>query len=272
MLNQLKRKGTFMLQTIRTWTGLLLVVLMGNALAQVSADHLPSAGGLAKLLGTDAATVNREVVDSGGAIASGIRAGDGARGETAKVIARLLAGGAPERAQQLQDAFMAEREGFEAYLEQNNFALNDVGVAYGAAFVLFWGYGTGQENAIGEEASFEAAKFAIYAVKTANSQLAGTSQQEKDQAYDWLMTTPVVFGALVRAFEEAGKQEEAAQLRKKMAEMFQQLFLFPPDVYTISAEGKVGIDADKLLEFKASHNGSSEVDALIDEVLGGGSP
>jgi hypothetical protein len=253
------------------WSVLALwsAVFFGVALAQLSAEQLPPASGLARLLGTDAATVNQGVTGAGGRVASGLKAGDGARGETAREITRLLVGEASEQYEPLYAAFMAEREKFEHFLEQNNFALNDVGVAYGVAFAIFWVYATGQEDALGEEASLEASKFAVYAIKN-GKMFDRATQEEKDRAYDWLLATPLAFASLVEAFEGAGRREEAAQLRLQMGEMFRQLFLFPPEVYTISAEGKVGVDAEKLLEFKKSADSPAEVDALIDDILGAG--
>ncbi|WP_456445459.1 hypothetical protein [Oceanithermus sp.] len=239
------------------------------ALAQISADALPSLENVGALIGgTDPGEVEEAVAGMQGGIAAGVPAGDAAYGDTAREIAGLLYEGDAEAARKLAEAFLDEREGVEAYIADRGFALNDLGVAYALAFVTFWELSLGEE--LDPSVGTEAAKFMVVTVQKAAGPLRRTPEEARAQAYDWLMTSPVAFAALVKAFEQNGRPEPAKQLRRKSAGLFEELFGLPPEVFTISEAGAVGVDTDKLLELKRTGKASNEVDALIDDILGTG--
>ncbi len=238
--------------------------LISHAHAAVAPENLPSMDNLAALLGTtDKETVEKSIAAEGGRISSGLPAGKGARGETATEISALLSGGDKKQEQQLKTAIMDEREAFESVLTRHHFDTDDMGVAYATSFITLWELASHKQLPL--EGSLEAGKFLVYTMKEIQPKYATISERDKERGHDWLMTTPVAFASLVKGFEQAGRKQEAKQLRAKSATLFKELFRLPHDTIIITSEGNIKVDTDRLLD--SGGTGNSEADSLIDQSL-----
>ena len=234
--------------------------------AEISTKNLPSMENLATLLGsTNKKEVEKTVMANNGQISSGLPANNSARGKTGNEIAALLSSGAREHEKQILEAIMAERDSFEQILAQNRFVVNDFGVAYAASFITLWELAS--HKVLPLEGSLEAGKFLVYALKEVKPQYEALRETEKDQGYDWLMTTPVAFASLIKGFEKVGRIQEAEQLRTRSATLFNELFGLPYNVITISERGEIGVDTDKLLNIPDGSSKGDEIDTLIDQSI-----
>ncbi len=118
---------------------LLLLVCSTVAHAEISAKHLPNIVDLDSLVDTlDESTINESIKARGGIITANLPAGESARGNAAAEIARHLSGGSAKTQSQLKDAFSQSRKEVESYLQQQQFAIGDMGVAYALSFITFW--------------------------------------------------------------------------------------------------------------------------------------
>jgi len=255
-----------MLSPVKLLLTAVSLMLMAPAHAGISPENLPSMGNLAALLEeTDRKEVKRATKANNGRIASGLPVrGDSARGATASQIAALLSNGDKNRERQLSKAIMEEREAFEQVLAQHGFDTRDMGVAFAASFITLWELASHKQLPL--KGSLSAGEFLTYAMKGMEPEYNAISSQEKEQGYDWLMTTPVAFASLVKGFEKAGRQQEAEQLRSKSAALFKQVFRLPHESIIITTEGDIEVDTDKLLEY-GNANANNDADTLIDQAL-----
>ncbi len=234
--------------------------------AAIDSGHLPSTANLAKLLnGADKEHVEKAIRDSNGKISSGLQVkGENIRGKTAVEIATLLSGGDARMKSDIKENIMTERGMLEKSLGQNGFETKDIGVAYAASFVILWELASSKELPL--DSSLEARKFIVYALKDSQAKFAALSEE---QGYDWLMTTPVAFASLVKSFEKAGQNAEAARIRETSAGLFKKLFALPHDTIQISNSGKISIDVEKLAEHGAPEveKEEGEADKLIEDAL-----
>lgn len=234
--------------------------------AGISPENLPSMDNLTALLGeTDIKEVKRATRANNGLITAGLAVhGDSVRGVTASEIAALLSGGDQNQEREMKKAIMAERDAFEQVLAEHGFDTRDMGVAFAVSFITLWELASHKQLPL--EGSLSAGEFLVYTMKEVKPRYDALSAQEKDQSYDWLMTTPVAFSSLVKGFEQASRSREAEQLRSKSADLFKEVFRLPHDSIIITTKGDIEVDADKLLEYGDS-GAKSDADALIDQAL-----
>ncbi len=234
----------------------LCVSLTSNA--QISASDLPSMGNLAKLIGeTDQSTVEDSIYNDEGKISSGMVANDSARGETALVIAGILSEGNEDKQIEIAGKFGEVRVAFEEILTSANFAQNDAGVGIAASFITLWELAS--ERTLPDEAALKIGKHVVHSFGTPEAVRGYNefSDIEKGKFYDWMMTTPVVFAALVSTFEAEGLKEEALKLREKSASLFIEVFKIPHTYFIMSDEGELNIDIDLVQSYQVD-NGLSE--------------
>jgi len=236
---------------------LLVLVLAPFARAEIAAENLPSMDNLAALLANvDKSAVNKSIRSNSGPISVGLPTTDSARGTTADEIASLLSGGNEVQKNHIKDAIMEERTAFENVLVQNNFAMNDFGVAYAVSFIVLWEMASRKELPL--DGSIETAKFLVQVFQGVDRQRYNAmSDRRKDEGYDWLMTTPIAFGSLIKGFQKEGKTQAADQLRDKCASLFLDVFKLPYNFITISDQGDVGVNVDKIMEYNEKQGGSS---------------
>ncbi|WP_456418313.1 DUF6683 family protein [Thiolapillus sp.] len=255
-----------MLLPVKLLLAALSLMLIAQTHAGISPENLPSMDNLAALLeGTDQKEVKRATKANNGRIASGLPVrGDSAHGATASQIAALLSDGDKNRERQLSKAIMEEREAFEQVLAQHGFDTRDMGVAFAASFITLWELASHKQLPL--EGSLSAGEFLTYAMQGMKPEYNTISAQEKEQGYDWLMTTPVAFASLVKGFEKAGRQQEAEQLRSKSAALFKEIFRLPHDSIIITTKGAIEVDTDRLLNYDNA-GASSDANTLIDQAL-----
>lgn len=255
-----------MILPVKILLSTVFLMLLVPAQAGISPENLPSMDNLAALLEeTDREDVKRATKANNGRIASGLPVhGDSARGATASQIAALLSNGDKNRERQLSKAIMEERDAFERVLAQHNFDTRDMGVAFAVSFITLWELASHKQLPL--ESSLSAGEFLTHAMQGMKPAYDAISSQEKEQGYDWLMTTPVAFASLVKGFENAGRNKEAEQLRSKSAVLFKDLFRLPHDSIIITPKGDIDVGSDKLLEH-SSPRSNSDADTLIDQAL-----
>ncbi len=249
---------------------LLMFLPVESTRAGITPENLPSMDNLSALLAdTSKKDVQQEIRKNKGRITSNLPIkNDSLRGTTAKEIANLLSGGDQNQEIQMKKAIMADREAFEQLLMKHGFDTKDMGVAFAVSFITLWELASYKELPL--EGSLGAGKFLVYTMKEIKPSYDALPIEEREQGYDWLMTTPVAFASLIKGFEKAGRNQEAEQLRKKSAALFKKLFRMPHDTIIITAQGEISVDTDRLLENGATHD-SGSTDILIDQALKAGS-
>ncbi|MGD9171178.1 MAG: hypothetical protein PVI97_14110 [Candidatus Thiodiazotropha sp.] len=218
--------------------------------ADISAKQLPSVGNLAVMIGkAHQADVEKSIYNKAGKISAGLSAPDSSRGRTAEELAGYLSNNSSEQfRQQLYDAFNAERASFETFLTNANFDTKDMGVAYAACFIVLWELASHKE--LPQEGSLQAGKFLVHSFRGISDQYASISDTEKADAYDWLMTTPVAYGSLIKSFDKEGRTKEAEMLREHAGQLFRETFKFSHDMITISDKGEFGVDEDRIMAYQ----------------------
>ncbi|MGH1541860.1 MAG: hypothetical protein ACRBHB_15650 [Arenicella sp.] len=225
---------------------LFVCVVTNNAYA-LSTKNLPEISRLDSLLNApDQKEVDKRVKKQGGVIRSGLAASDKHRGTTAAEIAGLLSNGSADAQKQFEDAFEQERQMIEKFLEQNNFAINDMGVAYAFSFISLWELA--HDHILPVEAELAAGKYMVHMFEEVKTEYALISDEEKDKAYDWFMATPIAFVGLYKSFKEEGAEQNAVDISKKSAQLFQEVFKFPHTYFTFSDKGEFGVNTDALLD------------------------
>ncbi len=249
-------------------TALLITLLLfiSSNHAGISPENLPSMDNLGELLKeTNRKEVEQAIRANNGRISSGLPVPiRGTIEATATEIASLLSGGDKNQEQQLKKAIVGEREAFKKVLNDHGFDTRDMGVAYAVSFITLWELASHKQLPL--EGSLSAGEFLVHTMKKAKTGYAAISAQEKVESYDWLMTTPVAFASLVKGFEQAGRIQEAEQLRSKSASLFKELFKLPHEGIVITPRGDIEVNAEKLVEYGGS-SAKSDADTLIDEAL-----
>jgi hypothetical protein len=217
--------------------------------ADISVKKLPSVGNLAVMIGkANQADVEKTVYNKAGKISAGLSVPDSSRGRTAEELAGYLSNNSEELRKQLYDAFSTERASFETYLTNANFDTKDMGVAYAACFIVLWELASHKE--LPQEGSLQAGKFLVHSFRGIGDQYASISDTEKADAYDWLMTTPVVYGSLIKSFDKESRSKEAEMLREHAGQLFSETFKFTHDMITISDKGEFGVDEDRIMAYQ----------------------
>ncbi|MBV2095611.1 MAG: hypothetical protein AB2719_19690 [Candidatus Thiodiazotropha sp.] len=227
----------------------LFLILSLNSWAEFSNQLLPDLGNLAKLVAeADKSKIEKEVYDVNGRFSSNLPAPDSAGGRTAEQLAHMLSSGSEPLRQRLIAAFLGNRDRFLKNLTDSNYAVNDMGVAYAASFILLWELASNRE--LSRLASEQAASFLIHAFSKMNGEYAKIGLDERAMAYDWLTTIPVVMTSLVMAFEKDGRQREVVMLREKSASLFLNAFKVPHNMLSISESGVISMDVDKVVAYQ----------------------
>lgn len=222
----------------------------------LSTKDLPEISGLEALLNApDPKDVKKNIKQQNGVIASGLRASDSQRGVTAATLAKLLSNGSADSEKQFIDAFEQERKLVEQYLQQNNFAVGDVGVAYALSFISLWELS--HNRILSPQAELEAGKYIVHMFDDLKAEFAKISDVEKDKAYDWYMATPIAFVGLYKGFKKQGSEQNMQDLSKTSQRLFKEVFRFPHTYFTFSDKGEFGINTDALLSDARKTNGTN---------------
>lgn len=192
-------------------------------------------------------------------ITSGVLATESARGTVARNMAKDLSEGSSEVEKVLYDSFMQVRVEIEKLLKQNGFASQDVGVAYGVYFVTLWEMANNKE--LSEQQEIKAVEYWTTHLHelNLNSKTLGTN---KDQFYDLLMHTPIILASLKEAAIQTDNQELLAVLPEQASQLFTFITKYPASVVTITANGGMEADEQKMKDFLMTGN-EEEVRRLL---------
>lgn len=227
----------------------LILISSAACQAEFSPHNLPGMSDLVMFIGqVDRSKVEEEVYDTYGRVSADIPVGDTAQGRTAGELAGLLSGGSETLRQKLIDVFLESRSQFLKNLIDNNYAVNDMGVACAVSFILLWELASDRE--LSQAASVQAAKLLVHSFRNLDEEYARISVEEKAKAYDWLITTPVALASLVTAYEYRGRYKEVKLLREKSASLFLNVFKIPRDMLKISESGVISVDVDRVLTYQ----------------------
>jgi len=201
---------------------------------------------LANLLGeTDKTKVEKHVYNKSGKISAQLFVNDSYRGTTAREISRLLANGSKKNEQEFYETMEVERKSFEKFLTDANFEVKDMGVAYATSLIVLWEMASHTE--LSQKNALKLGKFLVYSFSSMSEDYKNISEVEKAKAYDWLMTTPVVFASLIKGYEKQGRIKEAEILRKKTASIFAETFKLSHEHITVSKYGELGVNVKKIV-------------------------
>ncbi|MES9991937.1 MAG: hypothetical protein ABW098_08290 [Candidatus Thiodiazotropha sp.] len=241
-----------MKNSLQTVCCVLAILISATCQAEFSPQNLPSMRTLFTQIGNmdraDRIELDRNTFDAQGRITSNMPAPESARGETANQLATLLCGGSDALRQTLASAFLNNRDRFVKNLLDNNYAANDMGVAYAVGFVLLWELAS--ERGLSKTASDNAAKFLIRAFRSLNTEYVNITPDDKAKIYDWLITTPVAMASLVLAYIEAGRLQEVKMLRDKSALIFEDVFKLSHDELLILENGEIVLKTEKVLAYQ----------------------
>ncbi|MET0071190.1 MAG: hypothetical protein ABW096_14230 [Candidatus Thiodiazotropha sp.] len=227
----------------------LFLILSLNSRAEFSNQLLPDLGNLANLVAeADKPKTEKELYDANGRFSSKLPAPDSAGGRTAEQLAHVLSGGSEPLRQRLIAAFLGNRDRFLKNLTDSNYAVDDMGVAYAASFIMLWELASNRE--LNRLASEQAARFLVHAFSRMNREYAKISLDERAMAYDWLTTIPVVMTSLVMAFEKDERHREVVMLRENSASLFLNAFKVPHYMLSISESGVISMDIDKVVAYQ----------------------
>lgn len=238
--------------------GILVTATSSQSHADIASENLPSMGNLAKLLdNADPAEVEDKVFNDAGKISAGMIAPDTTRGQTSARIAETLSGGDPDKTEALSSAFNKTRDEFENVLASANFDVDDIGVALAASFIVLWE--TASNKTLPDASALKAGKFLVHGFSAAHSKFDQIPEQEKAELRDHLMTAPVVFGFLARAFEEQeGAEQQVAMLQQESEEMFAQIFQTSYDLWIIEEDGTVIVNSEQIQQYQEENEISSD--------------
>ena len=226
-----------------------ILISSATCQAEFSPHNLPGMGDLVMFIDqADRSRVEEEIYDTYGRVSADIPVADTAQGRTASELAGLLSGSSETLRQKLIDAFLESRSQLLKNLSDNNYAVDDMGVACAVSFILLWELASHRE--LSQAASLQAAKLLVHSFHNLEVEYARISDEEKAKAYDWLITTPVALASLVAAYEYRGREKEVKMLREKSASLFLSVFKIPREMLKISESGVISVDIDRVLTYQ----------------------
>jgi hypothetical protein len=251
-LVRLSKKDFAMKNVIPAFLCVVSILFSTICPAELSLDSLPNIRNLISHSGemdnADQEAFEPNSLDSDGRITSHSIVSDSARGEAAGEIAEHLSGGSDALRQRLANAFLNNRDRFLKNLLVDNYAVNDLGVAYAVCSILLWEMAS--EKALTNTAIENATKKLIHAFKNRRNVNSQFHPDHDAKLYDWLITSPVAISSLVTAFEHVDRIQEVELLRDASASMFLTAFKVPHYWMQISATGEISFDDDTLITYQ----------------------
>ncbi len=227
------------------------------ARAEIASGDLPDMGNLAAMIGNSTDDdVDASIQDADGKISAGLPASDSARGKTATWMAEQLIGEDDTRAASLAAGFNEARDEFESELASAGFDTGDIGVGVAACFIMLWELASNDELPVA--GALAAGKRLVLAFGDVEPTYASYSDEERAEALDLLVATPVAYTSLVKAFERDGRQEDADTLRTQAATLFEGFFKGPHTVFAFSDDGELTLDEQAARHWQRNNGISSD--------------
>ena len=146
--------------------------------------------------------------------------------------------------QQIEDTMPKMLTAVEGEMTRLKFAPRDMGNAYAFVFLTLHDDATGTETP--EKQSVVAARTLSTAVaRYWGPKFKTLAPAQKEQMYESLIGAAILNSLFIKAFEQAGKKDEAATMRNSSAQLFQTLVGVPPTQVEIGPDGQLsGLKAD----------------------------
>ncbi len=111
---------------------------------------------------------------------------------------------------------------------------------------------TSSNKALPDASAQEAGTFLVHGFSGAQAEFDKIPDQKRAQLRDLLVTAPVVFGSLAKAYkDQEGAEQQVAMLRKESREMFVEFFRMPHDIWVIEEDGSVNVNAEAIEKYQA---------------------
>lgn len=224
--------------------GLSFSISTSTARAQPGASGMPDLSDFAGAIAKSAEAPPKKAAASTGVFKSGLPVPSVKPGEAARGVGRqfreagVKAGGPEAALKQLEDALPQVLVALEAAFEKNGFAKRDMGVAY--AYAVLDLYETANKVTVPEKPSAVAVRTLATAVaKHWGPRYLKLAPAAKEKMYESIIIATSLNTLLAQQFDQAGKTDEADQMRAVSGQLFETLMGVPAAQMKISADGRI---------------------------------
>lgn len=218
------------------WYAWGFMLLSCSAQAGLTGDNLPPVKNISAIFGAKPALTQAKTAQ--GIIGTLAKADDSARGTAAKEMAQMLAAEIDNYDQQAFINAVGEIRGnIEAALQQNKFALQDLGVAYALCTVMLWEIAN--DHTLPVEASAKVIQQLIGTFDQIGETYYQASATDKALLYDQLMATPMILLLMKEGYKQTNQADGVAEVQQAAATLFKNMTTLAHSDVLFSDSGEI---------------------------------